>query len=498
MKRRRMEFIYTTLMYMITTIISGTAAIFILRPKGKIDLDFLGGAVWDVILGTIIPLLIVSVMASVVLKMMGLGTNSFEFKKTSYYDSLKVSVKFNLVLAAGWAVWLLLAKNVVTDSRYYFVVTLALNVILTSLFSYWLVNHTVNTFYKGRSATLVGVVTTVELAPKIIHEIKHDWTRKLVGLALVDTGSNSNNKETPQEIDGIPVVADTDTFLGWVRGNALDEIFMYVGYDRLYDLTEEMLEIESMGTRIVTSLPMLEEFNAKLSSYENDPTGPVINHEVQYFGSIPMLTLTPEQPRLRKVIVKRCIDIIGALVGCLICLILIILVGIPIIIESPGPMFFAQNRVGKNGRIFKMYKFRSMYKDAEQRKKDLMDQNEVNGLMFKMTDDPRITKVGKFIRKTSLDEFPQFFNVLKGDMSLVGTRPPTVDEYNQYSSYHKRRLSIKPGITGLWQVSGRNEITDFEEVVRLDCRYIDTWDLALDVKILFKTIFGIFTHKGAK
>lgn len=139
-----------------------------------------------------------------------------------------------------------------------------------------------------------------------------------------------------------------------------------------------------------------------------------------------------------------------------------------------------------------------MYKDAEERKKALMEKNEMKGLMFKMTDDPRITKVGKFIRKTSLDELPQFFNILKGDMSLVGTRPPTVDEFKMYESYHKRRLSMKPGLTGMWQVSGCSDIEDFEEVVRLDLEYIDNWSIGLDIKIILKTIAVIFKHKGAR
>lgn len=122
----------------------------------------------------------------------------------------------------------------------------------------------------------------------------------------------------------------------------------------------------------------------------------------------------------------------------------------------------------------------------------------MDGLMFKMDDDPRITKVGKFIRKTSIDELPQFWNVLKGDMSLIGTRPPTIDEFEQYESHHKRRLSMRPGITGMWQVSGRSDITDFEEVVRLDCQYIDNWNVWLDIKILFKTIKVVLTHNGAE
>ena len=169
-----------------------------------------------------------------------------------------------------------------------------------------------------------------------------------------------------------------------------------------------------------------------------------------------------------------------------------------ILIESRGPLIFKQKRVGKNGRFFYVYKFRSMYKDAEERKKALMEKNEMKGLMFKMTDDPRITKVGKFIRKTSLDELPQFFNILKGDMSLVGTRPPTVGEFKMYESYHKRRLSMKPGLTGMWQVSGRSDIEDFEEVVRLDLEYIDNWSIGLDIKIILKTIGVIFKHKGAR
>ena len=139
-----------------------------------------------------------------------------------------------------------------------------------------------------------------------------------------------------------------------------------------------------------------------------------------------------------------------------------------------------------------------MYKDAEERKKALMDRNEMTGYMFKLSDDPRITKVGRFIRKTSIDELPQFFNVLKGDMSLVGTRPPTVNEFEKYAFHHKRRLSMKPGITGLWQVSGRSDITDFEEVVKLDLEYIDNWSLVLDLKILMKTIAVVFTKKGSR
>ena len=200
----------------------------------------------------------------------------------------------------------------------------------------------------------------------------------------------------------------------------------------------------------------------------------------------------------RMVMAKRAIDIVGAIVGLVITLIVGIVLAPFLLLESPGPLIFKQKRVGVNGRIFDFYKFRSMYADAEERKKELMAQNEVNGLMFKMENDPRITKVGAFIRKTSIDELPQFWNVLKGDMSLVGTRPPTVDEYQQYSYYQKRRISFRPGITGLWQISGRSDIKDFDEVVKLDLAYIDNWSLMLDIKIILKTLLVVLRGNGAR
>ena len=166
-------------------------------------------------------------------------------------------------------------------------------------------------------------------------------------------------------------------------------------------------------------------------------------------------------------------------------------VALAIKIDSPGPVFFSQTRIGKNGRRFKIWKFRSMYIDAEERKKELQAQNEIKGLMFKMEHDPRITRVGDFIRKTSIDETPQFFNIFLGDMSLVGTRPPTEDEFEKYNGYYRRRMSITPGLTGMWQVSGRSDIQDFEEIVKLDLEYIDNWSLTLDLKILFQKLLKI-------
>ena len=215
------------------------------------------------------------------------------------------------------------------------------------------------------------------------------------------------------------------------------------------------------------------------------------------FGDYNVLDFYEREFTPGELFLKRAMDIVVGFIGCLVCILVGIFVCPAIYIEDPGPVVFRQRRVGKNGRFFYIYKFRSMYQDAEERKKELMAQNEMHGLMFKMKDDPRITKVGKFIRKTSLDEFPQFFNVLFGSMSIVGTRPPTVDEFEQYSMHHKRRLQMKPGITGLWQVSGRSDIQDFDEVVKLDCQYIDEQSIWLDIKILFQTVMVVLLRKGA-
>ena len=220
--------------------------------------------------------------------------------------------------------------------------------------------------------------------------------------------------------------------------------------------------------------------------------------KLEDFGTTNVIRLSPRLFTDGELLLKRLMDIAGALVGCFICIIFGLIVAPLIFLEDPGPIIFKQKRVGRNGKYFYIYKFRSMYQDAEAKLQTLKDQNEMQGFMFKMKNDPRITKIGKILRKTSIDELPQFFNVLEGSMSLIGTRPPTVDEYHQYSAHHKRRISIKPGITGLWQVSGRSKITDFEEIVRLDCFYIDHWSIAGDIKILLKTFAAVFTGKGSE
>ena len=195
-------------------------------------------------------------------------------------------------------------------------------------------------------------------------------------------------------------------------------------------------------------------------------------------------------------ICKRVMDILGAGCGLVLLSPVIIIVAILVKFSSKGPVFFSQKRVGKNGKAFEMYKFRSMVVNAEELKEKLAAQNEMSGPMFKMKDDPRVTKVGKFIRKTSLDELPQLWNVIKGDMSLVGPRPSLPKEVAQFEGWMYKRLSVKPGLTCYWQVSGRNNI-DFEDWMKLDCRYVDERNLWIDIKLIFKTVGVLFGDKNA-
>jgi exopolysaccharide biosynthesis polyprenyl glycosylphosphotransferase len=268
-----------------------------------------------------------------------------------------------------------------------------------------------------------------------------------------------------------------------IKEYTIDEVILALPKNYVGEVEKYIIMCETMG---ITVRMIVDLYDLKLSKVH-----------ITNIGTLPLVTFHTVSLNSFQLMIKRILDIIGSLVGLVITLFMGIFVVVAIKLESGGPVLFRQNRVGLNGRVFKCYKFRSMYKDAEARKKELMGQNEMkNELMFKMKDDPRITKVGNFLRKTSLDELPQFWNVLKGEMSLVGTRPPTVEEVRKYTTGHRRRISIKPGITGLWQVNGRSSIKDFEDVVRLDTNYIDNWSVIMDLKIIFKTVFVVL--KGSE
>jgi exopolysaccharide biosynthesis polyprenyl glycosylphosphotransferase len=264
----------------------------------------------------------------------------------------------------------------------------------------------------------------------------------------------------------------------------IDEVVFSLPSEQMPLIDNHIGSLQEMG---ITVRMVIDPFEIRTS-----------RREITLFhDELPMLTFYSKAFNAEQLFLKRCLDITGSLVGLVITGLLLPFIALAIRLESKGPLFFSQNRVGENGRIFKCWKIRSMFVDAEERKKELLAHNEMQGAMFKIKDDPRVTKVGKFIRKISLDELPQFWNVLKGEMSLVGTRPPTPEEVATYENWQRKRICIKPGITGLWQVSGRNQIQDFDEVVRLDIRYIEEWSLWLDIKLLAKTVWVVVARRGA-
>ena len=297
-------------------------------------------------------------------------------------------------------------------------------------------------------------------------------------------------------MEGYPVVATYENVADYVKSHWVDEVLVAIpAYD---PFPREIIDrLTAMGVTVHMNLAKSSEMVG-------------LKQVVGKVGGLMVISSSLNTMSARQYAEKRILDIFGAVVGCILTGILYLFLAPKIKKESPGPVFFTQTRIGKNGKPFKLYKFRSMYLDAEERKKDLMDQNRIgNGLMFKMEFDPRVignkidangnkkTGIGEFIRKYSLDEFPQFYNVLKGDMSLVGTRPPTKEEFELYESRHRARLAIKPGITGMWQVNGRSNVLDFEEVVKLDTSYISEWSIGLDIKILVKTVLVVLKKEGS-
>ena len=335
-------------------------------------------------------------------------------------------------------------------------------------------------FAEGEKRSILIITTDAEAA-NVVKALRGDsyGTYHLAGVALLD------KNKTGSMIQSVPVVAGADDVTAYIHKNWVDEVFFAL--PEHVDIPKKIMkDCNRMGVVTHVQLAALNELGK--------------NQVVEEIAGYMVLSSSINIVSSWQLLVKRLMDIAGGLVGCIFTGIIYIFIAPIMKVKSPGPVFFSQVRMGKNGKPFKIYKFRSMYMDAEERKKELMEKNNIkDGLMFKMDDDPRIIKgIGHFIRKTSLDEFPQFWNILKGDMSLVGTRPPTMDEWDKYELHHRRRLAIKPGLTGMWQVSGRSEITDFEEIVELDTKYIEQWSIGLDIKILFKTVTVVFTGSGAK
>lgn len=289
-------------------------------------------------------------------------------------------------------------------------------------------------------------------------------------------------------------IEDNDNSIEYIgKLSDLENVIRKYNIDQVFILQKRDMEIKNLQKYVDICIEMGITCRIIIDTFRRRKAFSFVSS----VGTYPVSTYHTVTMNSFERLLKRVFDICFSMIFIILTSPIMLITAIAIKLDSKGPVIFKQVRVGKNGRHFRIWKFRSMYQNSDEMKSELMDFNTVkDGMMFKMKDDPRVTRVGRFIRKTSIDELPQFFNVLAGSMSVVGTRPPTIDEVSKYTAKQWRRISIKPGITGMWQTNGRNSITNFNEVVELDTRYIDEWSLWLDVKIMLKTVIEVFRHKN--
>lgn len=406
--------------------------------------------------------------------------------KRGYYTELVQTIKHCLIVFALATAYMFSLQTSESYSRIVLYITLAFHIcigfLIRVLWKKYILKHGTP---MSKKATMLAVLDD-QSADSIMDRL---LTNSLENYDIVGVVLSKGNRK---HVGGIPVVCKLEETANYICQKWIDSVYIDCPSTDP-EIAKLMDDCHTMAIPIHYHVPAMSRDGSK--------------QFVEKIGGTTVLTTSINYATPVQLFLKRCLDIVGGLIGSLIALIIMAIVGPMIKKKSPGPIIFKQTRIGRNGHKFQIYKLRSMYMDAEERKKELW--KDSRGAMFKLDFDPRIignevlpdgsrkTGIGEFIRKTSLDEFPQFFNVLKGEMSLVGTRPPTVDEWEKYEFHHRARLACKPGITGMWQVSGRSEITDFEEVVKLDTKYITSWSMGQDIKILFKTVWIVVTGRGA-
>lgn len=417
------------------------------------------------------------------------GYNKRFFKRSLYGESVIIFQIICIIVSA--LILILFWSHLIIDSHRLIIGSFALTFFFVDIALRTITKaFLLKVFYNSKFSSKLLIVTDNANAEAVLKSLSpyFDWSRSICGVCIMDGDEDATDVSDPNklsQIEGRQVVCTRKNFLEYTSHNNVDEIFVILdSFHSDTNLRDQLMQIEEMGIKISINIDL---FNYLPTSFA----------KIDKIGGFHTVSISRNYHSFKERFAKKVLDYAGGLVGFLIFCIAFIFIAPIIKLDSKGPVIFAQPRVGKNGRIFKCYKFRSMRTDAEDLKKQLMKNNEMNGLMFKMENDPRITRVGKLIRKTSIDELPQFINVLKGDMSLVGTRPPTIDEYEKYEPRHKARVSMTTGLTGLWQVSGRSNIKDFNDVVKLDMEYIDNWSIWLDIKIILLTIKVVLFGKGA-
>ncbi len=405
--------------------------------------------------------------------------------RRSKYEEITAVAKFSAIMLGLAAAYMFAVKISGQVSRLQTGWTVVIYFVLDWVSRVVLKRMVRNRIIRTRGTKSLVVVTSARLAEEVLEKLFRHNTYCDFHVSRIILLDGELPEELPEKVAeyGAPVSLLNDKTMQELSHNWVDEVFIFQPEDMLCP-ARLMDDLMTMGIAVNFTAEAVDRW---------------ANTDLRKLGQFKVLTVGCRFASAGAMAVKRLADILGGILGCILTGVIFVFVAPAIYRADPGPVFFSQVRIGQNGKRFKIHKFRSMYMDAEERKAELMAQNKMQGLMFKVDNDPRILPgVGSFIRKTSLDEFPQFYDCLIGNLSLVGWRPATVDEWNQYSLQHRIRASMKPGITGMWQVSGRNEITDFEEIVRLDREYIENWSLGLDLIILLKTVVVVLTRQGAE
>jgi len=400
------------------------------------------------------------------------GYRTRSFKRVAW---LIFTASFWATIASGSYVFLL--KMELTSRLFFGVYTITTYIFL--IIEKWLLLRVLDSVHsKGYHQENLLIVGTGNRAREFIRAVKQhsNWGLRIIG--LIDDEHGLYGKE----VDGYRVLGRIQDIHFVIKRIPIDRVIFVVPRLWLHRIEDAIQACEEVGVTTSISLDLYNLHIAKTRQTD--------------FNGFPLLEFETFYAKEWQLFIKRSMDLAIASFSLALFFPLMLLVGLLIKATSKGPVFFKQTRCGLKGRKFTLYKFRSMVVGAEAIKERLMDNNEMDGPAFKMRDDPRITLIGRIIRRTSIDELPQLFNVIKGDMSIVGPRPPLVSEVENYKIWQRRRLSLKPGITCLWQVSGRNKIS-FEQWMKLDLEYIDNWSLLLDVKILFRTLFVVMVGYGA-
>jgi exopolysaccharide biosynthesis polyprenyl glycosylphosphotransferase len=400
-----------------------------------------------------------------------------DFRAKSFRAVMMAILKSSLITTFLLSTIIFIFKMTLT-SRLFVATYIILSILFLILAKYFLRIFLDYIHELGYNQINLLIVGTGKRAIQFIKTVKQhqNWGLRIIGLIDDDHGMFG------KEIEGYRVLGRIQDIPFIIHRKVIDRVIFVVPRLWLNRIDESILACEREG--IATSISM-DLYNLRIAKVRQTD-----------FSGFPLLEFETFNAREWQLFIKRVLDIIFSLSLIIILSPFLALTALLIKLESKGPVFFRQDRCGLNGRIFSLFKFRSMVQNAEMKKRFLEKQNEMDGPVFKIKSDPRITKIGRILRKTSIDELPQLFNVLKGDMSLVGPRPPLPVEVEMYQLWQRRRLSLKPGITCIWQVSGRNKIK-FERWMEMDLEYIDNWSLWLDFKILFKTFFVVISGYGA-